>query len=149
MRHLTEIGDYVWVEKARSQIGVKEDVRPGKSNPEVEKYHRETAAGLADDSVAWCSSFMNWVFAQVGIRGTRNKSASSWLRWGVACELKHGCVVVFGKHDVDAKGTGHVGLCVGVDGDSVLVLGGNQRNAVNVARRPVSAVVGCRWPDNR
>jgi surface antigen len=53
---------------------------------------------------------------------------------------------VFGKADPDAAGTGHVAFCVGIDGDSVLVLGGNQRDAVTIASRPKSRIVSVRWP---
>lgn len=145
MRHLTHVGEVLWLEIARRELGVKE--LAGKaSNPRIETYHSITKAGSAPDDVAWCASFVGWCIEQAGIRSTRNKSASSYLRWGVECDLQPGAVVVLSKADKDAGGTGHVAFLVGVEGDDILILGGNQNNAVNVARRPRDRVVSARWP---
>jgi len=69
--------------------------------------------------------------------------AKDWLNWGV--ELKNpcvGCVVVF-----EREGGGHVGFVVGKDIDNnLMVLGGNQCDAVKVSPFDVSRVVGYRWP---
>lgn len=145
MRHLASVGEPIWLEVARRELGVKE-ARGRMSNPRIETYHSITNAGSAPDETPWCASFVGWCLEQAGIRSTRSKSASSYLRWGTDCGLEPGAVVVFGKHDPDAKGTGHVGFLVGVEGDRVLVLGGNQSDSVNVAKRPKNALIGLRWP---
>jgi hypothetical protein len=41
---------------------------------------------------------------------------------------------------------GHVAFWIGAKGDRVLLLGGNQGNAVSVAAYPVFRVLGYRWP---
>jgi hypothetical protein len=62
--------------------------------------------------------------------------------------VREDAIVVFGKHDPDAKGTGHVAIVdhLDPDGEHVWVLGGNQQNAVNVARRRIADIVASRWP---
>ena len=134
-----------WVIQALTQLGERE-IRGPRDNPAIRAYHAETAAGEAPDEVAWCSSFVNWCFARVQLRGTRSKAASSWRTWGVPSPLRIGAVGFFGKADPDAKGTGHVFLVLGWDDDWVWGLGGNQKNMVSVARRPRSALETCRWP---
>lgn len=135
-----------WVAVALHEIGTVEDVRPGKSSPRIERYHAATRGGRAIDDVRWCSSWLCFVMEQAGITSTRSKTASSWLKWGDPSLPRLGAVCVFGKADKDAGGTGHVGLCLGVSGDEVYVLGGNQRNRVSVATRRVRDVVAWRWP---
>lgn len=142
MRHLTEIGEPLWLEAARRDLGVRE----GRDDARIVRMHQRTGLKAQSSKVPWCSSAMCDWFESVGIRSTRSAAAKSWATWGRACDLEPGAVAVFGKHDPDAKGTGHVALVVGVEGDDVLVLGGNQRNAVNVARRPRAAIVATRWP---
>ncbi|HHU2470361.1 TPA: TIGR02594 family protein, partial [Escherichia coli] len=79
----------------------------------------------------------------VGIRSTRFESAKSYLDWGEKLDTPaYGCIVVFTR-----VGGGHVGFVVGrrANGD-LLVLGGNQGDAVNIRAFPTSRVSGYRWP---
>lgn len=118
-----------------------------KDHPRIVWYHSFTSAGAAPDSVAWCSSYVNAGMQTCGYPGTRNKTASSWLRYGVPYKLCIGGILVFGKSDPDAKGTGHVGWCVGWSDEWVLVLGGNQSQRVSVARRPIKSLLDVRMPE--
>jgi uncharacterized protein (TIGR02594 family) len=135
-----------WVAIALREIGVVEDVRPGKSHSRIEAYHALTRGGASSDEVPWCSSFTCWTMEQAGIASTRSKAASSWRAWGEAVTPRLGAVVLFSKSDTDAKGTGHVGIALGVSGGEVYVLGGNQKNRVSVATRKVRDAVAWRWP---
>ena len=56
--------------------------------------------------------------------------------------LKRGKAKQPGPDVIEAPG--HVGLFAGREGNSVLVLGGNQSDAVNVKRFPASRVLGIR-----
>ena len=80
---------------------------------------------------------------RVGIRSSRFESAKSYLEWGeLLKEPTPGCVVVFSR-----DGGGHVGFVVGQDkAGNLLVLGGNQGDAVNVKAFQRSRVTGYRWP---
>lgn len=136
-----------WYEAARRELGVHEIVG-FRHNPRVLQYHQATRLKAVTDEVSWCSSFLNWVFDQAGLRGTLSAAASSWTTWGQPSHVCEDAVVVFDKHDPDAKGTGHVALVDHLDADGVhvWVLGGNQNNAVSVAKRKIADIVAARWP---
>ena len=63
-------------------------------------------------------------------------------------EPKYGCIVVFSRPP--SPRSGHVAFFVRTEGrgssQKHYVLGGNQRNAVNVRPYPASRVLGFRWP---
>lgn len=140
----------LWLTIARAEIGVKERPGPADDHPRILQYHAATRLHATHDEVAWCSSFVCFCLEKARVRSTRSAAAASYRTWGQQTDLsKIGAVVVFGKADPDAAGTGHVGFCVGIDGDDVLVLGGNQRNKVSIAKRPKTAVVSVRWPGVR
>jgi len=138
-----------WLVTARSEIGVRE--RPGKpNNARIQEYHAATRGGGVLhrlDQTAWCSSFLNWVFARYDIEGTRSKRARSWESWGVELtEPVLGCVVVFSRGP-KLSGLGHVALFEQQLGEMVLVTGGNQKNSVCRAGYPLRRVITYRWPD--
>jgi uncharacterized protein (TIGR02594 family) len=140
--------DQPWMRVARADLGVKE--RPGSAHhPRILEYHQATRLHATTDEVPWCASFVNWCLKKADYLGTQSAAAASFRTWGVACELQPGAVVVFGKSDPDAVGTGHVGFVDHFDEDWVWVLGGNQNNAVNVAKRPRKRVVAVRWPTGK
>lgn len=136
-----------WIAIALGEIGVLEDTRPGKSNPRIEQYHSVTAAGRAVDDVAWCASFVGYCLEAAGVRSTRNKAASSYLAYGDRlAAFRFGCVCVFGKADVDAKGTGHVFFGLGVSSDVIYGVGGNQGDRVSIATRKLSTLEAMVYP---
>jgi uncharacterized protein (TIGR02594 family) len=135
-----------WLQVAHREIGVKE--RPGfNNNPRILQYHATTRLHGTTDEIPWCASFVGFCLEQVGLTSTRSAAAASYRTYGQRCEPKPGAIVVFGKADRDAAGTGHVAFYVGDDGpDHILVLGGNQKNQVSIAKRLRSAIVSVRWP---
>lgn len=93
-----------------------------------------------------CSSFVNWCFKQVNIKGTNNAAARSWLNWGTELkEPKQGCVVIYWRVAPDSW-QGHVGFVDRVEGGKIYTLGGNQGDAVSIKSYPKSQVLGYRWP---
>ena len=133
-----------WVKEALGELGT-EEVRGKKHNARIIKYHAATTLRALDDETPWNSSFVNWVFAQIGIEGTKSAAARSWLRWGNKLDaLRGGCVAVFSRGNQPRAG--HVGFVIDVTNDKVLLLGGNQGNRVSVSPYPVSKLLGCRWP---
>lgn len=108
------------------------------------------------DEIPWCSAILNlWAWL---LRLPRSKSAAarSWLRVGTPIHLnaaEPGFDVVILKRgtgdqpgpEVTSGAPGHVGLFAGIeDGGWVLVLGGNQNDAVTVARFRAANVLGVR-----
>lgn len=122
---------------------------PGQSNPRITAYHAGTNIAGYDDKAAWCSSFVQWTLAQVGITGTGSALARSWLDWGQPLDAPvPGCIVVLTRDD-PAGWTGHVGFYLRSQGDQVLLLGGNQLDCVCENAYPLASVLGYRWPSGR
>lgn len=99
--------------------------------------------GIKNDETAWCAAFVGGCLEQVGIVSSRYESAKSYLTWGVEVRAPiYGCIVVFTR-----DGGGHVGFVVGQDTKGrLMVLGGNQGNAVSIAPFDRARVAGYRWP---
>lgn len=93
-----------------------------------------------------CAAFVGSVLAQVGIQGTGALNARSYLEWGEPVDLvraQRGDIVVFWRGSRDGW-QGHVGFYHGIDGNNILVLGGNQGNAVSVAPYSADRLLGVR-----
>jgi uncharacterized protein (TIGR02594 family) len=132
-----------WLVEARKVEGLKE-IKGPQHAPEILQMWRDIKrGGIKDDETPWCAAFVGAMLERAGIRSSRFESARSYLDWGqVISEPVLGCVVVFSR-----QGGGHVGFCVGRDkAGNLLILGGNQADAVNVRVFPVYRVTGYRWP---
>lgn len=136
-----------WIAVALAEVGVLEDTRAGKSTTRIEQYHAVTKAGRAVDDVPWCASFVSFCLEQCGILSTRSKTATSYASYGIATlPSRQFAILGFGKADKDAGGSGHVGFSLGAWSGEVYLLGGNQKNGVNIATRRVRDVAWARWP---
>jgi len=94
------------------------------------------------DETAWCSAFVNWIMGHAGIKGSGSGLARSWLNWGVSTKERYGAIVVFSRGS-----GGHVGFFTGRDEKGrILLLGGNQSDAVTISHRTDNLVLGYRWP---
>lgn len=132
-----------WLKEARNHIGLRE-IKGGKHAPEIVQFWKDIKrGGIKDDETPWCAAFVGAMLERSGIKSSRFESAKSYLNWGVQLsDPVVGCVVVFTR-----QGGGHVGFCVGQDSaGNLLILGGNQGDAVNVKAFPRSRVTGYRWP---
>lgn len=132
-----------WLVEARKHIGLKE-IKGGVHAPEIVQFWKDIKrGGIKDDETPWCAAFVGAMLERSGIKSSRFESAKSYLQWGdLLTQPVVGCVVVFTR-----DGGGHVGFVVGQDkSGNLLVLGGNQGDAVNVRSFPRSRVSGYRWP---
>lgn len=134
-----------WMKIAEGELGEKE-ISGSKHNPRILEYH-STTGGFSSDEVPWCASFVNWVMIKAGLKsrssgGINWALAASWLKYGKACELKPGAIVVVSP----TPGRFHVTFCYKVNADSFEGLGGNQSNACNIQTYAKHKVKGCRWP---
>ncbi len=137
-----------WMEIAGKEIGVKEF--PGDAdNPRIIEYHATTTYGSKDDEVSWCSAFVNWCLENVGIEGTDNVGARSWLNWGTTIKKPvPGCITVLWRESPDSW-KGHVGFYLAdhpTHSNYILLLGGNQGDSVCVAAYEKTRILGFRWP---
>lgn len=132
-----------WIDIARSQLGVTETPGPA-SNATIEGYHAATAGGPTIDGIPWCSSFVCWCIQASGIESTRSKSSQSWLSWGVQVPPIVGAVGVIKNV---AQPGGHVGFVLGQNAEGMIVLlGGNQGDAVSIRAYARERFVSFRWP---
>lgn len=135
--------DPQWLAIARPLVGLHE-VKGAEHSPEILGMWRAIKrSGIQDDETPWCAAFAGACLERAGIRSSRFESAKSYLTWGVRLDGPvHGCIVVFSR-----DGGGHVGFVVGMDkGGNLLVLGGNQGDAVTIKAFPTTRVTGYRWP---
>ena len=137
-----------WISIAEAEIGTKENTSKTKHNPRVMEYHATTGI-TNNDETPWCSSFVNWVMLKAGQGGTKSAMAISWRKYGKkVSKPAYGAIAVI---DWDGPGPGwkgHVGFVVGKQGDKLLILGGNQSNAVNIKRFGTSKIVAYVFPEN-
>ncbi|RTQ01319.1 TIGR02594 family protein [Enterobacter sp. WCHEn045836] len=133
-----------WIAEARKFIGLREIPGPEHA-PEILQMWRDIRrSGIKDDETPWCAAFAGSMLERTGIRSTRFEGARSYLEWGEKLDKPiYGCVVVFSR-----SGGGHVGFVVGkTDSGNLLVLGGNQSDAVNIRAFSTDRVTGYRWPE--
>ncbi|MFM0643607.1 TIGR02594 family protein [Paraburkholderia bryophila] len=134
-----------WMPVAIAEIGVAR-FPIGETNPRIVEYNNHTNLVGYDDKVSWCSSFINWCLAGVGVDGTRSALARSWLDWGAPLENPvYGCIAVLTRDD-PTSWKGHVGFYVRHDAESIYLFGGNQLDEVRELAYSLASVLGYRWP---
>lgn len=132
-----------WVAEAKKHIGLSE-IKGPQHRAEILQFWKDIKrGGIKDDETPWCAAFVGAMLERVGVKSSRFESAKSYLQWGrTLSEPVAGCIVVFTR-----EGGGHVGFLMGKDKEgNLLVLGGNQKDAVNVREFPVARATGYRWP---
>lgn len=101
---------------------------------------------VKDDSVAWCSAFMNWVAHFTGFEKTKKLNARSWLNVGKLVKPRNeqiaDVLVLWRVSQTDWRG--HVGLYIGQNDTHYYVLGGNQQNQVKISQYPKNRLLGIR-----
>lgn len=99
--------------------------------------------GRDDSRLPWCGAFMARVMLDCGLpHPVRYASALAWAEWGQPCGLRLGAVAVLRR-----AGGGHVGIVAGCTRSGRIVLvGGNQGNAVRLSAFDAGRVTAYRWP---
>lgn len=144
--------DLPWVAESRKYIGLRENTSKIQHNPEIIKwlsqmgeFTGEAKSWWREDETPWCGLFVGYF---LGI--TNRYVVKEWYRarsWESSTMTRltkpaYGCIVTFTR-----QGGGHVGFLVGVNKrGSLMVLGGNQSNAVSVSAFDKSRVTGYYWP---
>lgn len=141
------MSDSIWLIKARSYLGLKE--YPGAANnPTIGGWLARLKASWRDDETSWCGTFVAECFTEAGIDPVKNwAGARNWLNFGIKLPAPTvGCVVVFWRESITGW-KGHVGFVVGKDkAGNLMVLGGNQGDAVTIKPFGRDRVLGYRWP---
>jgi len=140
-------------ELAQRFVGIKE-VPGSTANPQILAMLKLDLNWPQDDSVPWCSGFVNYIAWLLRLPRSKSLRARSWLTIGEVIDLEEAeagfDLVVFkrgggnqpGPEIIDAPG--HVGFYAGIEGKKVLVLGGNQGDSVSISSYPKSRLLGVR-----
>ncbi len=137
--------DASWLDEAWREFGEAERAGAA-SNPRIIAMYRDAGhPDVKNDEVAWCAAFVGAILERAGLRSSRSLLARSYLAWGDALpKPRIGAIAVLSRGSDPSQG--HVGFWLAERDDWVLVLGGNQGNAVSVARYPKSRLLAVRWP---
>ncbi|MEM1284496.1 MAG: TIGR02594 family protein [Pseudomonadota bacterium] len=139
------MADPAWLREAERHLGTRE-WSGRRHNPVVVRFFAKAGfGGIRDDETPWCAAFINAIMATCRLPTTGKLTARSFLAWGEPLQQpKRGAVAIFRRGRSNWQG--HVGLVVGDDATHLTILGGNQSNAVTLARYPRSKLLGLRWP---
>ena len=132
---------------ALEYYGHTEKLSTGKPNPIVLSFYESFATWkITDTQTAWCSAFMNSIFASCGYEYSGSLVARSWLTVGeTVTEPKPGDIVVFWR-DKPSSWKGHVAMFISQDKKYIYALGGNQSNMVNIQKYPKNQVLKFKRP---
>lgn len=135
-----------WLNVALSYLGLVE-YKGSKHNEQILEFWRRIGVPFKDDETPWCAAYVGGVLEECSIQSSRSAAARSYTKWGVEIDGPAvGCVVVFWR-GYRSGWSGHVGFVVGKDqNNNIMVLGGNQGDAVNVKPFDTSRVLAYRWP---
>jgi uncharacterized protein (TIGR02594 family) len=94
----------------------------------------------------WCAAYSGACLERSGIPTRKNLMARSYLQWGasVVGRAERGDVVVIWRGKRDDGITGHVFFYLGENSTHVIGIGGNQGDAVSIAKFPKSKILGIR-----
>lgn len=133
------------IQEGLALIGTIEKAGPA-SNPVIMSWAKELglASTYSDDAVPWCGLFAAFVTKRAGKDVVGGPLwAKNWTKFGVAPPAAGlGDVLVFQR----SGGGGHVGFYVAEDGHAFHVLGGNQSDAVTIARIAKARCIAFRRP---
>lgn len=134
-----------WMQIATAAVGIHET--PGAAaTPEILAFFRDAGhAEVTSDEVAWCAAFVGACLERAGIASTHSLLARSYLQHGQPiAEPRYGAIAVLRRGSDPSSG--HVGFVAGWTADTILLLGGNQADAVNLMHFPRERVLAYRWP---
>ena len=134
-----------WMAEAWAHLGARE-VAGKRHNAKIVEFFNTVGRGeIKRDEVPWCAAFVGACLERAGITSTGSLLARSYLKWGVPVATpRFGAITVFtrGKD----PGAGHVGFWLGETASDIILLGGNQSDAVTVGTYAKSRLLGYRMP---
>lgn len=135
-----------WIDIARKYIGLTE-ISGKRHNATILSWWDRLKLPFTDDETPWCAGFVGGVLEEAGKASTRSAAARSYLKYGLELSKPcYGAIVIFWRGSPSGW-SGHVGFVVGQDQrGNLMVLGGNQGNAVNIKAFGRNRVLGYRWP---
>jgi uncharacterized protein (TIGR02594 family) len=132
--------DWAWREQGQHEIGGQQ------ANPAIVQYFAEAGyPEVTSDEVSWCAAFACAMLERAGIRSPRTLRARDFLSFGTPIATPRvGAIAVFSRPPDPAHG--HVGFVTGDTDTHIVLLGGNQQDAVSTIHMPKERLLGLRWP---
>jgi uncharacterized protein (TIGR02594 family) len=138
-------GPLPWITEAKSALGRHE----ARDRSWLMDWLKRDGRSLGDPSKnPWCGDFVETCIRMglpdeplLGALGTNPYWARNWLLFGREVQPITGAVLIF-----ERGSGGHVGFAIGQDDTHFYVLGGNQSDAITIARIAKSRLLGARWP---
>ena len=143
-----------WIEALSAHIGLRE-IKGAKHEPVIVGWLNAMGGYTGEEKAWWREDESSWCALAVGhaLGSTGRYVVKQWYRaraWADPDKMTklekpaYGCIVVFSR-----QGGGHVGFVVGKDKvGRLMVLGGNQGDAVNVKPFGLDRVLGYYWPSS-
>ena len=133
-----------WLTLARGELGTHEGVGAA-NNPTVVRYYADAGfSGVRSDDVAWCAAFVGAMLHRAGYTPSASLAARSYEGWGVGVKQPVlGCIGT--KKRAGSSWQGHVGFVVGASATKIILLAGNQGDAVSIAAFDRSLFTSFRW----
>ena len=131
--------------EAKKLIG-QHEIEGDKDNSTIMQCYKECGhPEIKHDETPWCAAFVGAMLYRANLKGTGGLSAREYEGWGVSLKFPiYGCIGV--KKRVGSGWVGHVGFVVAVNPQQIVMLGGNQGDAVSVAAFDRSQFTAFRWP---
>lgn len=134
-----------WLALAWEDLGIAETPGPHHTERVVRYYADVGHSQVTDDETAWCAAFLGACLERAGVPSTRSLLARSYLEWGEpAAAASPGTIAVLSRGSDPALG--HVAFVVGSTPTDLILLGGNQSDAVTVDVFPRARLLALRWP---
>lgn len=142
---MTNIGSkHPWMAIAEAELGVREIAGP-RAQERILGYWKICGhAHQSSDEVAWCAIFVGAMLTLAGYNHTKSAMARSYLNYGKKLDGPEvGAIAVLAR---GKPPSGHVAFVAGASATHVLLLGGNQGDAVKSVWFPRKDVIGYRMP---
>jgi uncharacterized protein (TIGR02594 family) len=112
---------------------------------EALRWRGRTARQIGLPTQLWCADFMNFVLRKAGGKGTRSRSARSFLDYGKKLDgPRVGAIAIMSRRGANS---GHVGVVRGTDGQgNPILVSGNHGHAVSQSIYPKGKVLAYVMP---
>jgi len=138
--------DLPWMIEARKQMGLNEKT----DRQELAAWLRSDGSSVGDPSkIPWCGDFVETCLRKTLPHDNYPDNpygARNWSKFGIPCALIPGAIAVFWRGSPNGW-KGHVGFVVSANDTHIMILGGNQKNSVSIAKLDRSRLLECRWPN--
>lgn len=143
MKRVRPDSRYPWLDAAWAVLGLHE-VR---DHSRLRAWFDRSVQWISPREIAWCGAFVATAVRKwdPDVKLPENPlGARQWGAFGKSCRPQVGAIMTFTRPG--PSWAGHVGFVVGEDATCYHILGGNQSDAVTVARILKSRLLQTRWP---